>query len=100
MFLKWQIVREFFEARPAGPRGQMARGMRLRVEELETRLVPSGVDVVPGHPKHWHNPAETRLRPGNVGGLHVLGSFPTAGPVSGTPAAIDGVADAASRPFS
>jgi polyvinyl alcohol dehydrogenase (cytochrome) len=69
---------------------------------LEDRTVPSGIDVVPGDPKDWpmynhdpegtrFNPAETRLRPDNVGGLHVLWRFPTAGPISGTPAVVNDV---------
>jgi polyvinyl alcohol dehydrogenase (cytochrome) len=80
----------------------MRPSVRLTIESLETRLVPSGVDVVPGDPKDWpmfnhdpegtrYNSAETQLRPDNVSGLHVLWSFPTAGPISGTPAVVNDV---------
>jgi polyvinyl alcohol dehydrogenase (cytochrome) len=72
---------------------------RPGVEPLETRLVPSGVDVVSGDPKDWpmynhdlegtrSNPAETRLSPATVGGLHTEWSFPTLGQVAGTPAVV------------
>src|SRR5262245_28867115 len=73
---------------------------RLQVLALEDRTVPSGVDVVPGDPKDWpmynhdpegsrYNSAETRLRPDNVGGLQVKWTFPTHGPIAGTPAVVN-----------
>jgi polyvinyl alcohol dehydrogenase (cytochrome) len=81
---------------------------RPTLEVLEDRTLPSGlgVDVVPGDPKDWpmynhdpqgsrYNSAETRLRPDNVGGLHVLWSDPTVGAVAGTPAVVNGVVYAA-----
>jgi polyvinyl alcohol dehydrogenase (cytochrome) len=96
-----------FATRRAGsPRTRPGRrkpaALRPTVEALENRLVPSGVDVISGDPKDWamfnHDPegtrsnsAETRLRPDNVSGLHVLWSFPTAGPISGTPAVVNDI---------
>jgi polyvinyl alcohol dehydrogenase (cytochrome) len=83
-------------------RPAVSRRARPEVETLENRLVPSGVDVVSGDPRDWamynhdpegtrYNPAETSLRPNNVGGLHPLWSFPTAGPVASTPAVVNDV---------
>jgi polyvinyl alcohol dehydrogenase (cytochrome) len=74
--------------------------VRLRVEELETRLVPSGVDVVAADPNDWpmynHDPAGSRdnfaehaLSPATVGDLGVRWTFPTAGPIAGTPAVVN-----------
>src|SRR5262245_25249386 len=73
---------------------------RLSVELLEDRSVPSGVDVVSGDPKDWpmynhdpagtrNNTAETRLRPDNVGQLGIKWSYPTHGPIAGTPAVVN-----------
>jgi polyvinyl alcohol dehydrogenase (cytochrome) len=72
----------------------------LTVEALEDRLTPSGVDVVPGDPKDWpmynhdpegtrNNTAETVLSPATVGNLGVRWTFPTAGPIAGTPAVVN-----------
>jgi polyvinyl alcohol dehydrogenase (cytochrome) len=73
----------------------------LAVEALEDRIVPSslGVDVVPADPNDWpmynHDPAGSRdnfaehtLSPATVGGLGVRWTFPTAGPIAGTPAVV------------
>jgi polyvinyl alcohol dehydrogenase (cytochrome) len=74
---------------------------RLTVEVLEDRTVPSGlgVDVVPANPQDWpmynHDPAGSRdnfaehiLSPATVGGLQVKWTFPTHGPIAGTPAVV------------
>ncbi len=69
----------------------LARRVRLRLETLEARLVPSGSD--------WsqynfdaagtrNNVAEHILSPSNVGSLQVQWEFPTQGVVSGTPAVV------------
>ncbi len=84
--------------RPAARR----HSVRLALEALEDRTVPStfGVDVVSGDPKDWpmynhdpmgtrHNTAETVLGPATVGNLAVKWSFPTAGPIAGTPAVVN-----------
>jgi polyvinyl alcohol dehydrogenase (cytochrome) len=78
------------------------RGKRLGCELLEDRNVPSGggVDVVSGDPKDWpmynhdpagsrYNSAETQLSPATVGDLGVKWTFPTAGPIAGTPAVVN-----------
>jgi polyvinyl alcohol dehydrogenase (cytochrome) len=75
---------------------------RLTLEVLEDRTVPSGlgVDVVSGDPKDWpmynhdpqgtrYNSAETVLTPATVGGLGIRWTFPTAGPIAGTPAVVN-----------
>src|SRR5262245_52266474 len=92
--------RAFPRRRSAGrPARRQPASARPTVEVLEDRLTPSGVSVVPGDPKDWpmynHDPegtrsnaAETRLRPDNVGGLHVLWSHPTIGAIAGTPAVV------------
>jgi polyvinyl alcohol dehydrogenase (cytochrome) len=69
---------------------------------LEDRCVPSGFgrDVVSGDPNDWpmynhdaagsrYNTAETRLSPSTVGDLQVKWTFPTAGPIAGTPAVVN-----------
>src|SRR5262249_42202749 len=84
-------------ARPA-----LGRPLTFRpgVEMLEDRLVLSGVDVVPADPNDWpmynHDPAGSRsnsaehvLSPATVGDLGVRWTFPTAGPVAGTPAVVN-----------
>jgi polyvinyl alcohol dehydrogenase (cytochrome) len=92
--------------RPFRSARRPAPGLRPRLEALEDRLTPSGVNVVPGDPKDWpmynhdpagtrYNSAETHLRPDNVGGLHVLWSDPTVGAVAGTPAVVNNVVYAA-----
>jgi polyvinyl alcohol dehydrogenase (cytochrome) len=74
--------------------------VRPRVEELESRLVPSGGNAVPADPNDWpmynHDPAGSRdnsaehiLSPETVGGLQVKWTFPTHGPIAGTPAVVD-----------
>src|SRR5262245_1415402 len=86
--------------RPAPARRKLTPA-RPTVEVLEDRTVPSGlgVDVVPGDPNDWpmynHDPAGTRsnfaehiLSPATVGDLGVRWTFPTAGPVAGTPAVV------------
>src|SRR5262245_8633968 len=76
------------------------RTRRLTIEALEDRTVPNGVEVVSGDPKDWpmynhdalgsrNNTAETRLRSDNVHDLGVKWSYPTAGPISGTPAVVN-----------
>ena len=95
------LIRSLFARRhPRSPRPRVnVSRARPGVEPLETRLVPSGVDVVSGDPKDWpmynhdlegtrSNPAETRLSPATVGGLHTEWSFPTLGQVAGTPAVV------------
>jgi polyvinyl alcohol dehydrogenase (cytochrome) len=73
---------------------------RLAVEALENRLVPSGVDVVSGDPNDWpmynhdaagsrYNQAEHTLSPSTVGNLAVKWSYPTHGPIAGTPAVVN-----------
>jgi polyvinyl alcohol dehydrogenase (cytochrome) len=74
----------------------------LTLEALEDRALPSGlgVDVVSGDPKDWpmynhdaqgsrNNTAETTLSPATVGDLGVKWTFPTAGPIAGTPAVVN-----------
>jgi polyvinyl alcohol dehydrogenase (cytochrome) len=87
--------------RSGGTRARrLAPRARLQIEALENRLVPSGVDVVPGDPKDWpmynhdpegsrYNSAETVLSPATVGNLGVRWTFPTAGPIAGTPAVVN-----------
>jgi polyvinyl alcohol dehydrogenase (cytochrome) len=76
--------------------------VRLLVEVLEDRTVPSGVDVVPGDPNDWpmfghdpqgarYNQAEYQLGPNNVSQLQELWRFETIGAVSGTPAVVNNV---------
>jgi polyvinyl alcohol dehydrogenase (cytochrome) len=79
------------------------------IEILEDRTVPSGVDVVPGDPQDWpmynhdaagtrYNVAEHLLSPDTVGDLGVRWSYPTHGPIAGTPVVVHDhvyVADAA-----
>jgi polyvinyl alcohol dehydrogenase (cytochrome) len=76
------------------------RSARLTVQALEDRSVPSGVDVASGDPKDWpmynHDPAgtrsnlaETRLGPATVGDLGIRWTYPTDGPISGTPAVVN-----------
>src|SRR5262245_9878293 len=95
----------FMRQRPRTVRGARNRD-RLRLETLEDRTTPSGVDVVSGDPKDWpmfnhdatgtrYNHAETRLRPDNVAGLQVKWSFPTPGAVAGTPAVVNDIVYAA-----
>src|SRR6516164_4305483 len=85
--------------RPPRPARRPARA-RPTVEALEDRLVPSGVNVVPSDPNDWpmynhdaqgsrDNTAEHILSPATVGGLQVQWSFPTHGPVAGTPAVVN-----------
>jgi polyvinyl alcohol dehydrogenase (cytochrome) len=73
---------------------------RLSVEVLEDRTVPSRVEVVPADPNDWpmfnHDPAGTRnniaehrLSAATVGSLAVQWTYPTAGPISGTPAVVN-----------
>jgi len=84
------------------------RARRLNIEMLEDRSIPSAVEVVSGDPKDWpmynhdalgsrNNTAETQLRADNVHNLGVRWSYPTDGPISGTPAVVNNkvyVADA------
>jgi polyvinyl alcohol dehydrogenase (cytochrome) len=77
-----------------------AAKVNLRLEVLEDRTVPSGVDVVPADPNDWpmfgHDPEGTRynraehiLGPDTVGDLEVQWTFETDGPVIGTPAVVN-----------
>src|SRR5262249_27609125 len=72
---------------------------RLRVESLEDRLVLSGGNAATD-PSDWpmynYNPEGTRdnvaehiLSPATVGGLQVKWTFPTHGPIAGTPAVVN-----------
>jgi polyvinyl alcohol dehydrogenase (cytochrome) len=96
----------FAPQRSASQRRRSARpkpaSTRLTLEVLEDRTVPSGlgVDVVPADPNDWpmynHDPAGSRdnsaehtLSPATVGGLQVQWTFPTHGPIAGTPAVVD-----------
>src|SRR5262245_43656697 len=72
---------------------------RLRLERLEDRLTPT-IDIVSGDPKDWpmynhdpegsrYNQAENLLSPATVGDLQVKWTYPTAGPIAGTPAVVN-----------
>src|SRR5262245_4205899 len=78
--------------------------VRPTLEALEDRSLPStsgpGVGLAGFDPKDWpmynHDPAGTRnntaetiLSPATVGGLGVKWTFPTDGPVAGTPAVVN-----------
>jgi polyvinyl alcohol dehydrogenase (cytochrome) len=95
----------FAPRRSASPRRRSTQpkpaSNRLTLEVLEDRTVPSGlgVNVVPGDPQDWpmynHDPAGSRdnfaehiLSPATVGGLQVKWTFPTHGPIAGTPAVV------------
>ena len=82
--------------------GSRSRSTRLSCERLEDRSVPSGngIDVVSHDPNDWpmynhdatgsrHNQAEHRLSSATVGDLGVRWSFPTDGPIAGTPAVVN-----------
>jgi polyvinyl alcohol dehydrogenase (cytochrome) len=67
---------------------------------------PGGVDVISTDPNDWpmythdpsgsrYNSAETRLRPDNVGGLHVEWTLPTQSAIAGTPTVVNDVVYAA-----
>jgi polyvinyl alcohol dehydrogenase (cytochrome) len=75
------------------------RRARLACQPLEDRSTPSGVDVASGDPNDWpmynHDPAgsrndtaETRLSPTTVGQLGIKWTFPTHGPIAGTPGVV------------
>lgn len=88
--------------------------VHLKVESLEDRTVPSGVEVASVNPQDWpmynhdpsgsrYNHAEQFLGPNNVGNLGIRWSVPTHGPIAGTPAVVNDrvfVADAAGFVYS
>lgn len=86
--------------RAARPTPRRPRSVRPAFDVLEDRTVPSGLEVVPADPNDWpmynhdpagsrHNHAEQRLSPSTVGELGVRWSYPTAGPIAGTPAVVN-----------
>jgi uncharacterized protein (TIGR03118 family) len=78
-----------------GARGPTARSARPWLEPLENRVVPSASDwAMPNYSSAGtrDNTAEHTLSVNNVGNLHVLWNYATAGPVAGTVAVVDNVA--------
>src|SRR5262245_4688392 len=82
------------------PKRRNPGSARLKLERLEDRSVPSSVDVVNGDPNDWsmfnHDPAGSRynqaehlLSPATVGDLGIRWTYPTDGPVAGTPAVVN-----------
>jgi uncharacterized protein (TIGR03118 family) len=75
--------------------GGTARRARPWLETLEVRLVPSANDwAMPNYSSAGtrDNIAEHTLSTSNVGDLHVLWNFPTAGAVAGTVAVVNNIA--------
>src|SRR5262249_6171720 len=101
--LRRDFQRRLRASRPRRSRagtGHAAIRPRLELETLEVRVVPSANDwAMYNHDASGlrDNTAERILSPSNVGNLHVLWSFPTAGPVAGTPAVVDNVVYAGDR---
>lgn len=91
------------------PESRKLRPTRLGIEVLEDRTVPSGLhgaEVVSHDPNDWpmfghdaagtrYNSAEHLLSPDTVGSLEVKWTYPTDGPVVGTPAVVKDVVYAA-----
>jgi uncharacterized protein (TIGR03118 family) len=78
-----------------GRPGRPAPRRRLALETLEVRVVPSVNDwAMPNYSPSGtrDNTAEHTLSASNVGDLHVLWSFPTAGSVAGTVAVANNIA--------